>query len=229
MPPKYQRKRKHGCMTLEEHAEDLDARQKEVQKRLRNARKRQLYHERLQAATSMSSFLRTVLVLLYVFGGYRVELAQSYWSHQRRRKKLAPLQANDSKRRIENEFLEIADDDLESLLTPAIIQKKTFWRRAGYWQNKMKLATWVRRCNVEQGLAPSTRMLVNEYNRLKMSTPFLIKIDGHLDPGQQSSTRVMVHRWRRAVNGKWRSIRVLEYVSLEEKRSKANWAKSNLI
>ena len=226
MPPKTSKKRKHGCMSLEEAAEDLARRQAEVRRRLKNARSRQLYHERLQTATSVSSFLRTVLVLLYVFGGYRVELAQSYWAWQRKRKKLVPLEPSLTKRQIVDFFLEVPDEHLPSLLNPDVTDQKSAWRRACSWQNKVKLATWVRTCNVAKGLAPSSRMLINEYNRLRNDTPFLIKAEHHGDPATVSSTRVMVHRWRRAVQGKWKSIRILEYVSLEDKRNKATAAHS---
>ena len=209
-------------MSLEETAQDLASQKVQLAKRLRNATRRQRYHARLQTVQSISSFLRTVLVLLYVFGGYRVELAQSYWSWQRKRKKLVPLSPNDSKRHIENLFLEVPDENLASLFqTSPGPSEKSAWRRACSWQNKVKLAQWVRKKNIAHGLAPNTRMLVNEYNRIIKSAPFLIRAHDYLDPGTQSSSRVMVHRWRRAVMGKWRSIRVLEYLSLEEKRNKA--------
>ena len=42
----------------------------------------------------------------------------------------------------------------------------------------------------------------------------------HPDPAIHSSPRVFLHRWRREVRGRWKSIRVLDYISLADKRGK---------
>ena len=124
------------------------------------------------------------------------------------------------RRRIEDIFLSYADDELSCLVDANITSQRQAWRRAAYFQNKMKLRRWVRTQNVERGLAPNSRMVIREYNILRKDTPFLFLQTDHPDPGTNSSSRVFLNRWRKEARGRWKSIRVLEYVSLEEKRAK---------
>ena len=42
----------------------------------------------------------------------------------------------------------------------------------------------------------------------------------HPDPAVHTSSRVFLHRWRKEMRGRWKSIRTLDYVSLHDKREK---------
>ena len=190
-------------------------------RQLKLARQQERRKKRQEAAVVLPKCLRVVLLLLYVFGGYRPDFAQSYWNLQRSRKKLRALAQEESKCRIENIFLECDLEELDRLSDPNRARSTTALRRASYWFNKMKLAEWVRMCNLQQGLAPCSRLVVCKWNALRRSTPFLWKIDDHLDPSVNAGSRVLLWRWRRAVRGRWKPIRVLEYVPLEVKRNKA--------
>ena len=124
------------------------------------------------------------------------------------------------RRRIEDIFLSYTDDDLSSLVDPNRTLQKHAWRRAAYYQNKMKLRAWVRTQNVQRGLAVNSRMVIREYNILRKDTPFLFMQADHPDPATNSSSRVFLNRWRKEVRGRWKTIRILEHVTLEHKRAK---------
>ena len=215
------KKRKRGCQTAEEAVNDLAQGCAALTKLLKNVRQRQKYHNELNNASKLSKFMKTVLVLLYVFGGYEVSLAQSFWVHKRKKEKRPALASSTTKRRIEDLFVSYSDDALIILVDSATTPEKRAWRQAVYWQNKMKLRQWVRLQNVQKGVAPSSRMVICQYNRLRKDTPFLLLPGDHPDPSTSSSSRVFLHRWRRAVHGKWKTIRIQEYVSLHDKRRKA--------
>ena len=124
------------------------------------------------------------------------------------------------RRRIEDIFLSYTDDDLSSLVDPNRTLQKHAWRRAAYYQNKMKLRAWVRTQSVQRGLVVNSRMVIREYNILRKDTPFLFMQADHPDPATNSSSRVFLNRWRKEVRGRWKTIRILEHVTLEHKRAK---------
>ena len=213
-------KRKRGCNTCEDALTELNLRIANLSKELKKKKQRQRYQEGRAVASALTPFMKTVLVLLYVFGGYNPSLASSYWlSHQKKRKR-PPLPTSLMHRHIEDAFLSYTDDELSLLVDANFTSQRQAWRRAAYFQNKMKLRRWVRTQNVQRGLAPNSRMVIREYNMLRKDTPFLFLQRDHPDPATHSSTRVFLNRWRKEVRGKWKSIRVLEYVSLEHKRAK---------
>ena len=197
-----------SCATAEETWQTLDEQRKDMTRQLRLARQKERRMQRQQVGAVLPKCLRAVLLLLYVFGGYTPDIAQSDWNLQRQRKKLGALAHEDSKRRVENIFLQCEHDELESLLDRSNHASRIPLRRASYWANKMKLAGWVRACKLQQGLAPSNRLLVCKWNAIRRATPFLWKADDHLCPSIHSGSRVLLWRWRRAVRGRWKPIRI---------------------
>ena len=214
-------KRKRDCKTSADALEDLNLRIASLSKEIRNKKRRQRRQENQGNPNAISTFMKTVLVLLYVFAGYNVSLASSYWVNQQKKKKNRPaLELSQMRRRIEDIFLSYTDDDLSSLVDPKRTAQKHAWRRAAYYQNKMKLRAWVRTQNVQRGLAVNSRMVIREYNIIRKDTPFLFMQADHPDPATNSSSRVFLNRWRKDVRGRWKSIRILEHVTLEHKRAK---------
>ena len=213
-------KRKRKVNTAEEQVNHLSLGIASISKALKEQYRRQRYQEWRSKATTLSRFMETVLVLLYVFAGYNDSLATTYWVNQQKKKKRPLLPTSEIRRRIEDIFLSYDDDDLSCLVDPNQTSQKYAWRRAAYFQNKMKLKRWVRTQNVQRGLAPNSRMVIREYNILRKDTPFLLLQTDHPDPATNSSSRVFLNRWRKEVRGRWKAIRVLEYVSLEDKRGK---------
>ena len=72
-------KRKRDCKTFADALEDLNLRIASLSKEITNKKRRQRYQENQAKPNAMSTFMKTVLVLLYVFAGYNVSLASSYW------------------------------------------------------------------------------------------------------------------------------------------------------
>ena len=75
-------KRKRDCKTFADALEDLNLRIASLSKEITNKKRRQRYQENQAKPNAMSTFMKTVLVLLYVFAGWNVSLASSYWVNQ---------------------------------------------------------------------------------------------------------------------------------------------------
>ena len=192
-------KRKKECETHEDALEDLNLRLATLKKQIKHQQRRQRRHEERSQPTALSPFMKTVLVLLYVFAGYNSSLASNYWVNQQKKKTRPALPTSEMRRRIEDIFLSYTNDQLSSLVDANLTLQKQAWRRAAYFDNKMKLRHWVRTQNVQRGLAPNSRMVIREYNILRRCTPFLFLQTDHPDPATNSSSRVFLNRWRKSV------------------------------
>ena len=114
------KKRKRSCNTPEEALEVLRKKTNELSSLL-HAKKRRRRHRTLQRdGIILYPFMKTVLVLLYVFAGYETSLAQSYWENKRKQKKRLNLPSSETRRRIEDFFLSGSDEALATLLDPSV-------------------------------------------------------------------------------------------------------------
>ena len=131
-------KRKRDSATPADALDDLTLSIATISKELRKRKRRQRYQEQRANPTALSAFMKTVLVLLYVFGGYDVSLASSYWVNQQKKKKTnrPTLPDSEMRRHIENLFLSHTDDELSFLVDPNVTSQKHAWRRAAYYQKK---------------------------------------------------------------------------------------------
>ena len=218
MPPKSRKNRSQP--TVREQVARLDAEKKALSQRLealtqksKRKRKRDDIH-----ALSLSNSFKWILLLLYVFGGYSVDIAQAYWVRKRSRKKLPPLQSVNIKFYIEELYLATDDIAIWQCAESNTSAHKFARKQAYVWHTKWKLKEYVRNSNVLRGVAPSSRIIARRYNQLLDDVPFGIRPRALDDPADAVSARVFLYRWRQSHRSKWGRIRVEEYVPLAEKR-----------
>ena len=214
------RKRLRECHTPESALDQLRKESKALSNRMQANTRKQKSTARARDSTTVSPCMKRVLVLLYVFASFDPSWAQSYWAYRRKQEKRPAMLSSDTKRCIEDMFLAYSDDGLANLIDPETTPSKVAWRRAAGWQNKMKLQRWVRMQNVRRGLAVRSALVIRQYNNIRRGTPYLLKRDDYGDPAFQVASRVLLHRWRKIVNGRWKSIRIKENISLLSRREK---------
>ena len=223
MPPK---SRKNRCQpTARERLDHLEAEKKRLTASLRvlkqKARRRTGKDD--IAALSLSDSFKWILLLLYVFGGYSVELAQTYWIRKRAQKKLSPLLPADTKAYIEDLYLATEDTAIWECAESNTSAHKFARKQAYVWHAKAKLREYVRNSNIHRGVAPSSRIIARRYNHFLDDIPFGVRPGALDDPAEDVGARVFLCRWRRSHGSKWGRIRVEDYVPLEEKRAKARF------
>ena len=105
MPPKSRKNRSQP--TVRERLARLDAEKKALTRRLAVLKQKTQRKKKRDDifAMSLSDSFKWILLLLYVFGGYSVDIAQAYWVRKRSRKKLPPLEPVDTKAYIEELYL----------------------------------------------------------------------------------------------------------------------------
>ena len=186
--------------------------------------------------------LWAVLMLLFYFSGYDSAAAAEYWLLRRQKLRYPPLPAEVLKEKVEAFFLEVPPADLIELADPEgspqhflgrpLKDSEAFARRlpslrrfargrAASFLAALRVRDWVRRANSTKGLAPTTALLVEHYNAQRAAIP-----SGHAPrslahPATCTYSRLFAHRWRRMLKAKVGKIRVQDYVSLQEKRDKA--------
>ena len=182
-----------------------------------NKRKQERAHI---STVRLSDSLKWILLLLYAFGGFSVDIAQAYWMHKRSKKKLRPLEAVDTKAYIEDLYMATEDTAIWDCAESNTSVHKFARKQAYVWHAKWKLKEYVRNCNIRRGVAPSSRIVARRYNQFLDDIPFGIRPRALEDPADALGARVFLHRWRRIHRSKWGRIRIEDYVPLEEKREK---------
>ena len=190
----------------------------------------------------VSPSLWAVLLLLFYFSGYDTAAPAEYWELQRRSLRLPPLPAETLKEKVESFFLHVPMAELLELADPAGVPQNILGRplkdsevfarrlpglrryargRAASFLAKVRVRDWVQRANSTKGLAPRTALVVEEYNarRAVIPSPQMPLTLEH--PATCSYSRLFVHRWRRMLKVKVGKIRVQDYMSMQEKRDKA--------
>ena len=190
----------------------------------------------------VSASLWAVLMLLFFFSGYDTAAPAEYWELQRRSLRLPPLPAETLKEKVEAFFLHVPTAELVELADPAGVPQNILGRplkdsevfarrlpglrryargRAASFLAKVRVRDWVQRANSTKGLAPRTAVVVEEYNgqRAAIPSPQLPLTLEH--PATCSYSRLFVHRWRRMLKVKVGKIRVQDYISMQDKRDKA--------
>ena len=217
---------------------------KEARAALRYERQREQRQRKREDAQHphITPGLWAVLMLLFYYSGYDSAAPAEYWELHRRKQRLPPLPAEALKEKVEAFFLDVPPADLIELADPEgtpqyflgrpLQDSEAFARRlpglrrfargrAASFLAKLRVRAWVESANSTKGLAPRTALLVEQYNahRAAIPTPLAPRQLEH--PATDSYSRLFAHRWRRMLKGKVGKIRVQDYVSLQEKRDKA--------
>lgn len=200
--------------------EGLKAALRAATSRLNVLERKKRRQDQRQNGEKLSGFMRKVLLLLYLLSGYTPTCAVSYWSYIRKRKRLAVLPESECSRVVEDLFLHSNPVTVWDLSDDSSPVDENVRKRAWWWMTRYKLRSWVRDANASKGLAPSSRLLIRQYNGLLQDIPFVIRPAPRDDPAACSYSRVFLRRWRLSVGSRWARIRVRDYVSLEEKRQK---------
>ena len=209
-------------------------------KHLCRARRREAANHSAEVATP-SAFLHATLLLIFYLSGWNTDLAVIYWQKRREGEHRPPLPQEVLRTKFEDLFLQCDVNDLAELADPSgtpafllnhpgaqgvkaarLLKSRQYCRaQAESFLRKMRLRQWVSQANSARGVAPSTTLLVERYNR------DLVQFSGseHLlqlrSPATDRYARLWAHRWRRFVHGRWSKLRVQDYIDLEEKRDKA--------
>ena len=224
MPPK---KRMYACATVQESRErnrqqlnELASKMKAERQKIRRSRQRD------ECSSKRHTFLPTVMLLLYFFNNYSVDLSIDYWEHTRKRKKLGALPRQRCATIVEDLFLNCSEEHLVNLADPNTTPHPYALQTAKHFCAKRKLKEWVTDLNRKRGLAPSSRLVARRYNLLRQDVPFVFRHGKQgpelKDPSIDVTARATLHRWRRDQGLRHGAVRILDYIPLEDMRSKAH-------
>ena len=163
------------------------ARKQALRKELRALQQRSRRHLKRNGdgAPQPSLALSAILLLLFFFSGYETHLPVEYWERQRKKQHLKNVSSDLLHNKVDDLFMETDPFDLMELADPngspvhflgaadpnsarALRLSKTrrFARhRAAAFLTKMRLRSWVERSNRLRGLAPTTTLLIDHYNK----------------------------------------------------------------
>ena len=173
-------------------------------------------------APQPSLALSAILLLLFFFSGYETHLPVEYWERQRKKQHLKNVSSDLLHNKVDDLFMETDPFDLMELADPngsplqflaatdpfsarALRLSKTrrFARhRAAAFLTKMRLRTWVERANGLRGLAPTTTLLIDQYNKECEQLADGLRPRALEDPATNAYARVFARRWRQLVGGK---------------------------
>ena len=227
---------------LDDAAERLRAtraKEKAVREELRalEQRRRRETVRQGQGPPLPSPALSAVLLLLFYFTSYETAVPVEYWERQR----LPKLPREVLAEKLDDLFLHTDPFDVMELADPQgaprhflaasdptsaralrLSRTRRYARhRAAAFLTKVRLRSWVEKANAERGLAPTTSLLIDQYNKECRQLPEPLRPRALEDPATCCYARVFARRWRQLVGGKIGKLRVQDYISLEEKRAKA--------
>ncbi len=161
---------------------------------------------------------------------YRADHLQSVWYSARpaakyllssgRRRHWPQKSEEELEEMVESLFMKCDVDELADLADTQNPKDMTAMRAALPYVEQWRLAKWATQVNVQQGVAPSTESVLQQYEAQRQQLPEAVRPRAVGVPAQNSA-RVWAHAWRRRWGGKHGRIRVREQIPVEELRSKA--------
>ena len=168
----------------------------------------------------LTPFLKSAVLIAYVLAGYTADPAARYLATVARKRGWPDKSEDDLRREAEEVFL--AWDDMEELAALTCLENpsnpeatKVAVRVVEEW----RLAQWVLRLNEQQGVAPSTALVLERREQACSRLPEGVR-PPHLGTEAEPRARMWARRWRLRWGARHGRVRAREDVPLEERRAK---------
>ena len=214
---------------LQRRRRDLEDAQSEIDRALKQARQQQKNEQKGRAnAWQLSSLLLHTALIIYSLSGYNAHPAAKYLLTSGRKRHWPQKSEEELEEMVEGLFMKCDVDELADFADTQNPKDMRAMRAALPYVEQWRLVTWTSQANVQQGVAPSTESVLQQYEAQRQQLPEAVRPPGVGVPAQ-TSARVWAAAWRRRWGGKHGRIRVREQIPVEELRSKAleNWTTSS--
>ena len=169
----------------------------------------------------LTPFLKSAVLIAYVLAGYTAEPAARYLATVARKRGWPDKSEDDLRREAEEVFLACGDmGQLAALTCLENPSNPEAARVAVRVVEEWRLAQWVSRLNEQQGVAPSTALVLERREQALSRLPDGVR-PFYLGTEAEARARMWARRWRLRWGARHGRIRVREDVPLEERRAKA--------
>ena len=193
------------------------------------ATKRQLKRERQRVKDQrkkdakkwrLTGRLARVVLIVFMLAGQQVDPAVHFLAGIGRQRKWPPKEDEELKTMVEDLFLAVDVDVLAGLCDLANPADPAAAKAAVRISEEWRLMQWVKRLNEEQGVAPSTGMLLDRLEARRWDLPEAVRPPWRGDAGE-AWARVSACRLRRRWGARHGKLRARPDMSLDEMRAKA--------
>ena len=163
-----------------------------------------------------------VLLIVYVLAGYKVEPAVLFLAMAGRKKHWPERSDEELKATLEDEFLQVDENYLASLADMSGPLDHVRMRKAISFLHELGVVEWVQRANLQQGVAPTTAMVLEQFQDRRSSYPANLQ-PHHVGSVDEVRARVWARQWRVRWGGRHGHIRTRgDDMSAEEMREKVS-------
>ena len=202
---------------------DLCTSLQEVGQLAREARQRQRRDKRrADTIWKLTAWQSKVLLIVYVLAGYKVQPAVLFLAMEGRKKHWPERSDEELQTYLEDEFLHVDEKYLASLADMSSPSDLICMRKAISFLHELGVVEWVRHVNLHQGVAPTTAMVLEQFQDRRSSYPEVLKphLVGSVDEGR---ARVWAWQWRVRWGGRYGHIRTrCDDMGAEEMREKVS-------
>ena len=175
---------------------------------------------------ALTPFLQSAVLIMYVLAGYTADPAARYLASVARKRGWPEKSEDVLIREAEEVFL--AWGDVEQLAALTCLESPSWpeaMKVAVRVVEEWRLAQWVLRLNEQQGVAPSTALVLKRCEQAFSRLPEGVR-PPYLGTEAEARARMWARRWRLRWGARHGRIRVREDVPLEGRRGKAARQKS---
>ena len=175
---------------------------------------------------TLTTPLRKLLLHMYVQAGYEPGPAADYVEALACRKKWTTRARDDIEQFIEDEFLRATDDEIAGAVMPEGTAYVCVAVRAQKILLEQRLVHWVHRTNRQQGVAPTTSMVLDVAEEHRMADPQAHVLRPH-GATHEGRARMWAWRWRRRWGGRFGVLPSREPLTVPDMRSKVRpWGRT---
>ena len=167
----------------------------------------------------LTPFLKSVVLIAYVLAGYTADPAARYLATVARKRGWPDKSEGDLMREAEEVFLACDEDELAALTCLGNPSNPEAAKAAVRVVEEWRLAQWVLRLNEQQGVAPSTALVLERREQAFSHLPEDVR-PPYIGTEAEARARMWARRWRLRWGARHGRIRVREDVPLEERRAK---------
>ena len=175
---------------------------------------------------TLTTPLRRLVLHMYVQAGYEPGPAADYVEALASRKKWRTCARDDIGRFIKDDFLRATDEEIAGVVMPEGTGYVCAAVRAQKILLERRLVHWVQRANRQQGVAPTTSMVLDAAEAQRMADPRADELRPH-GAAHEGRARMWAWRWRRRWGGRFGVIPSREPLTMPDMRSKVQpWGRT---
>lgn len=175
------------------------------------------------AAAPLPKTIENVALLVYFLASYNPEPASLFLARAFKRKYRDDSEQPPWERRVEDLFLECDEHQLAQDADKNVTPVPDTLKKAQAFLKEWNMFRYVRRQNLQQGVAPTTQMLLERKHYEEWGTGRGMDEPMTHHAGHEKG-RVWAAKWRRRWNVRVKTLRAMEDISLEDKRKNIAFA-----